>query len=79
LAYEPWPAYDETLIKEEEVEIPVQINGKLRGKVTVPAGTDEETLRKIALADERISALTAGKQIRKVIVVPGKLVNIVIA
>jgi leucyl-tRNA synthetase len=79
LAYEPWPKYNPALIKEDEVEIPVQINGKLRGKVTVPAGTNEETLRVTALADERISAQIAGKQIRKVIVVPGKLVNIVIA
>jgi leucyl-tRNA synthetase len=79
LAYEPWPAYDETLTRADVIEIPVQVNGKLRSKVTVPPDCDEATLRATALADERIRELTAGKQIRKVIIVPGKLVNIVVA
>jgi leucyl-tRNA synthetase len=79
LAYEPWPSYDEALTQAEEIEVPVQVNGKLRSKVTVPADIDEETLRKIALADERIRALIEGKQVRKVIVVPRKLVNIVVS
>jgi leucyl-tRNA synthetase len=79
LAYEPWPSYDPALTKAAEIEVPVQVNGKVRSKVTVPAGTDEATLRETALADERIRELTAGKQIRKVIVVPGKLVNVVVA
>jgi leucyl-tRNA synthetase len=78
LAYEPWPTYDETLLKADEVEVPVQINGKLRGKLTVPAGIDPKALEKAALADEKIRALTEGKTIKKVIVVPGKLVNIVV-
>ena len=78
LAYEPWPAYDETLLKADEIEIPVQINGKLRGKLMVPAGIDPKTLEKTALADEKVRALLEGKTIKKVIVVPGKLVNIVV-
>jgi leucyl-tRNA synthetase len=79
LAYEHWPTYDPGLLRAEEVEVPVQVNGKLRSKVVVPADVDEETLRTTALADERIRELIAGKQIRKVIVVPKKLVNIVAA
>jgi leucyl-tRNA synthetase len=79
LAYEPWPAYDEALTKADEMEVPVQVNGKLRGKLTVPAEIDEDALRTQALADERIRGLIEGKQIRKVIVVPKKLVNIVVA
>jgi leucyl-tRNA synthetase len=78
LAYEPWPSYDESLLKADEIEVPVQINGKLRGKVTVPAEIDKAALEKKVLADEKIQALVAGKTIRKVIVVPGKLVNIVL-
>ena len=79
LAYHPWPTHDPALTKADEIEVPVQINGKVRSKVTVPAGIGEADLREIALADERIQELIAGKQIRKVIVVPRKLVNIVVA
>jgi leucyl-tRNA synthetase len=78
-AYEPWPKYDPALTKEDEVEVPVQVNGKLRAKLTVPAETGEAALREAALADGRVKELIAGKQVRKVIVVPGKLVNIVAA
>jgi leucyl-tRNA synthetase len=78
LAYEPWPKYDPDLVKEDTVEIPVQINGRVRAKLTVAAGIDKETLEKTALADERVRELIAGKQVKKVIVVPGKLVNIVL-
>jgi leucyl-tRNA synthetase len=80
LAYEPWPAYDELILKADEVEIPVQINGKLRGKVTVPAevAQDARALEKAVLTDEKIQALLSGKTIKKVIAVPGKLVNLVV-
>ncbi|QGJ71612.1 Leucyl-tRNA synthetase [Planctomycetales bacterium 10988] len=78
LAYEPWPVFDEEMIKEDSIEIPVQIKGKLRSKIEVPADADKATLEKMALADERIQELTAGKQIIKVIVVPGRLVNLVV-
>src|SRR5262249_1790835 len=76
MAYEPWPTYDEAMTKAEEIEVPVQVNGKLRSKVTVPADIDEDGLKAAALADERIRGLIEGKQVRKVIVVPRKLVNI---
>jgi leucyl-tRNA synthetase len=73
----PWPKFDAALAKEEEIEIPVQINGKLRSKIIVSADTPKEELEKLALADEKIKAMIAGKQIVRVIVVPGKLVNLV--
>ena len=74
----PWPKYDPALAKEDEVEIPVQVNGKLRSVVVVPAGSSEDVIRDAALADAKIKAAIAGKQIVKKIVVPGKLVNIVV-
>jgi leucyl-tRNA synthetase len=74
----PWPKYDVALAKEEEIEIPVQINGKLRSRVVVTADATEETVVKRALADEKIQALISGKQIVKKIYVPGKLLNIVV-
>jgi leucyl-tRNA synthetase len=73
----PWPKYDPELAKEEEIEIPVQVNGKLRGKVIVPAGTPEEEIIAKALADEKVQKFIAGKQIVKKIYT-GKLVNIVV-
>jgi leucyl-tRNA synthetase len=79
LAYEPWPTHDPALTQADQIEVPVQINGKVRSKVTVPAQITEAALRETALADERIREMIAGKQVRRVIVVPGKLVNIVVA
>jgi leucyl-tRNA synthetase len=78
LAYEPWPKSDAALTKTDEIEVPVQINGKVRLRLTVPAEIDKTTLEKTALDDERVRRLIEGKQVRKVIVVPGKLVNIVV-
>jgi leucyl-tRNA synthetase len=77
LAYEPWPRFDPAMLREEEIEIPVQVNGKLRSKVRVPAGAAPEKVREIALADERTQSSLAGKPVRKVIIVPGRMVNIV--
>ena len=74
----PWPKYDAVLAKEEEIEIPVQVNGKLRGRVVVPADSAEEFVLTRALRDEKVAAAIAGKQIMKKIYVPGKLVNIVV-
>jgi leucyl-tRNA synthetase len=74
----PWPKFDPALAKEEELEIPVQINGKLRSRVVVPADATEETVLERALADEKVKAMIAGKQIVKKIYVPGKLVNVVV-
>jgi leucyl-tRNA synthetase len=74
----PWPKYDPALAKEEEIEIPVQINGKLRSLIVVPVDSAEEVIRESALSNEKIKAAIAGKQVVKVIVVPGKLANIVV-
>jgi leucyl-tRNA synthetase len=74
----PWPKYDPALAKEEEIEIPVQINGKLRSLIVVPADSSKEVIYERALADEKIKSTIAGKQVVKVIVVPGKLANIVV-
>src|SRR5712672_414778 len=73
-----WPKYDAALAREEELEIPVQINGKLRSRITVPADAPESLVLERALADEKVRAAIAGKQIAKKIFVPGKLVNIVV-
>jgi leucyl-tRNA synthetase len=73
-----WPKYDPELAREEEAEVVIQINGKLRGRVNVAFGTPREALEKIALADVKVQPLLDGKQVVKVIVVPDKLVNIVI-
>jgi len=78
LAYQPWPQFDEALTKSDQVEIPIQVNGKLRARIMVPADIDDESLKKLALADERVRPFIEGKQIKKVIVVPKKLVNIVV-
>jgi leucyl-tRNA synthetase len=78
IAYEPWPKYDDALTKDAEIEIPVQILGKLRGKVIVPAGSDQATIIAAARADTRIAELLTGKEVVKTIVVPGKLVNFVV-
>jgi leucyl-tRNA synthetase len=74
----PWPKYDAEMAKEEEIEIPVQINGKLRSRVVVSAEADDADIRERALADEKVKAAIAGKQIVKVIIVPRKLVNMVV-
>jgi leucyl-tRNA synthetase len=74
----PWPKYDAALAAEDEIEIPVQVNGKLRGLVVVPAIANEDQIKQAALADAKVKAAIAGKQVVKVIVVPKKLVNIVV-
>ena len=78
LLHAAWPKYDLELAKEEEIEIPVQVNGKLRSVVVVPADASEETIREAALADAKIAAAITGRQLVKVIVVPKKLVNAVV-
>jgi leucyl-tRNA synthetase len=74
----PWPKYDPALAKEEEIEIPVQVNGKLRGLIVVPVDSAQEVIHERALANDKIKAAIAGKQVVKVIVVPGKLANVVV-
>ncbi len=73
-----WPVFDPELVKEDEAEIVVQVNGKLRGHIHAPFGTPKEELEARALAGERVRPFLAGKQVVKVIVVPDKLVNIVV-
>jgi len=75
---QPWPKSDPGLVKEDEIEIPVQINGKLVSLVRVPAGSDAKTIEAAALAEEKVKARTAGKTVAKVIVVPGRAVNLVV-
>jgi len=72
-----WPAYSEAACAEDVVEMAVQVNGKLRGHVTVPAGAPEEAVREAALASDRVREHLGSAQVRKVIVIPGRLVNIV--
>jgi len=72
-----WPEFSEAACKEDEVEIPIQVNGKLRSRITVAAGAAEETMREKALADEAVKRAIGTAQVRKVIVIPGRLVNIV--
>jgi leucyl-tRNA synthetase len=74
----PWPKYDPALAREDEIEVPVQVNGKLRGLVRVPADAAQDVLQASAVGDEKVKTFIAGKQVVKVIVVPGKLVNILI-
>jgi leucyl-tRNA synthetase len=74
----PWPKYDATLAREEELEIPVQVNGKLRGRIVVSADAAEDFVIERALADEKVQSAIAGKQIVNKIFVPGKLVNLVV-
>jgi leucyl-tRNA synthetase len=77
LAYEPWPKHDDSLLKEDTVTIVLQVNGKLRDRVDAPARSSAAELEKLALANGRVKEHLAGKQVKKVIVVPGKLVNVV--
>ena len=77
VALQSWPTWDEAQLRDDTVEIPVQIMGKVRSRIVVQTGLDEKGLEQAALADERIQELLAGKTVRKVIVVPGRLVNIV--
>jgi len=73
-----WPVANAELAQEDEIEIPVQVNGKLVSVVKVPAGSDEATVKAAALADEKVKTRIEGKAVVKVIVVPGKLVNLVV-
>ena len=77
ITYETWPAFDEAKLVDDEIEIVVQINGKVKTKLMVPIDTTKEQLQEIAMDDEDIKEQIDGKTIRKVIAVPGKLVNIV--
>ncbi|MDB8860106.1 leucine--tRNA ligase [Pediococcus acidilactici] len=77
ITYEAWPTYDESKLVQDTVQVILQVNGKVRSKVEVEKDLDQAELEKIALADERIQQWTAEKDIKKVIVIPNKIVNIV--
>jgi leucyl-tRNA synthetase len=74
----PWPVFDEALAREDSMEVPVQVNGKLRAVISVSVDIAEEALRDAALADEKVKHFLEGKQVFKVIIVPGKLVNLLV-
>ncbi|MHC4458702.1 MAG: leucine--tRNA ligase [Planctomycetota bacterium] len=78
LAYEPWPEYDKELIKEKEIELAVQVNGKIRDRIVIAADTDEEHIKQKALGSEKVTAAIAGKEPKKIIVIKSRLVNIVV-
>jgi leucyl-tRNA synthetase len=75
---ESWPSVDEAALELDTVELVVQVNGKLRGRVAVPADAGKDVIEQLALADENVQRFVAGKEVRKLIVVPGRLVNIVV-
>ena len=77
ISYVPWPVFDESALVEDEVEIVIQVNGKVKAKVMVAAAATKEEMEELAKGHEQVAGLLADKTIRKVIVVPGKLVNIV--
>jgi leucyl-tRNA synthetase len=74
----PWPKFDEVLAREDEIDVPVQINGKLRALIKVAVGASREALEAAARADEKVQSALAGKTVVKVIVVPDKLINFVV-
>jgi len=77
LAYEPWPQYDENLIKEKEIELAVQVNGKIKDRIVISSDADEEQIKGVALECEKVAAALEGKEPKKIIVIKSRLVNIV--
>ncbi|NNM25467.1 MAG: leucine--tRNA ligase [Phycisphaerales bacterium] len=77
IAHATWPSFDGSMLHDDTIELPIQINGKVRSRVSVPADANEEAVREHALADERVQSLLEGLTVRKLIVVPGKIVNII--
>ena len=78
IAFEPYPKYQERYLKESTKTYPIMVNGKMRHKIDLPANMDKETIEKTVLANEKVQSLLADKQLKKVIVVPGKIVNLVV-
>jgi len=73
-----WPEFSAEIAREEEIEVAVQVNGKLRSRIFAGADASDDELREAALADDKIKAATDGRDVAKVIVIPGKLVNVVV-
>ena len=78
LAYQPWPSHDEAHLVESTIEMAVQVNGKLRDRIQIPADMAKSDIERIAMESENVQRHTEGKNVKKVIVIPGKLVNIVV-
>ena len=78
LAYAPWPKFDPALLVESEIEIPVQVNGKFRDVIKVPVDADNAAIEAAAKASEKVQPFIAGKTIKKVIIVPKKMVNLIV-
>ncbi len=78
LAYEPWPAFDPALVKDEVISIGVQVNGKARASVTIAADADEDAAKAVALADPKVHEFTKDKTIKKVIYVKGRILNLIV-
>jgi leucyl-tRNA synthetase len=75
----PWPEVDESALVKSNIDMMIQVNGKLRGKISIDANMDRDTIQQLALADEKVQSFIANMAVRKVIVVPNKLVNIVVS
>ena len=78
LAFEAWPSYDESLLVEDSIELPIQIKGKLKARIQVPNGLDKDATQAAAEADPAVQKLLADKTVVKVIAVPGRMVNFVV-
>ncbi|HEY9397192.1 MAG TPA: hypothetical protein VIQ28_06180, partial [Burkholderiales bacterium] len=74
----PWPKVDESALASDEVELVVQVNGKLRGHILVPKSADKAAIEQLALANETVLKHTNGQSPKKIVVVPGRLINIVV-
>ena len=79
ITFEPFPTVDEAMLVRETIEVPVQVNGKVRSRLSVPADVSDDEMRILALADEKIVQILGGKEPRKIVIVPKRLVNIVIS
>jgi leucyl-tRNA synthetase len=77
LAYAEWPQFDEIYTREDTIELPIQINGRLRSRLIASTSATREELKQAALADSKVQKFMEGKEVRKVIIVPNKLINIV--
>ena len=78
VAWEAFPVVNEDLLKEDMVELPIQINGKVRSRITIPVDADKATIEALAMADSRIVEQLQGTTVKKLVVVPGRMVSIVI-
>jgi leucyl-tRNA synthetase len=74
----PWPVVDEAALEQDEIELVLQVNGKLRGHMRAPKSAGREQLERLALAHESVARFTEGQSVKKVVVVPGRLVNVVV-